>query len=94
MVTKTNKVVRTTEGVRDVLFDELDAYLSGKVLDEHANTVQKLTNAIMKTVAKDIEATKLLMFMNTGEDRPKSIADLNLNLILTGRGEEDETNKL
>ncbi len=82
------KVTRTTEGLREVLFDELDGFLRGQVDIEHADTVQKLTGAILKTVAKDIEATKLLLIMNAGKDQPKAIADLNLNLMLTSNAEK------
>jgi hypothetical protein len=74
---------KTTEGLRDILFDELDSFLKGKVDSDHVRTVTKATGAILATVAKDLEAAKLLHDMNTGRDQPRTIADLNLNLLLS-----------
>jgi hypothetical protein len=74
---------KTTEGLRDILFDELECFLTGKVDSEHVRTVTKATGAILATVAKDLEAAKLLHDMNAGKDRPRTIADLNLNLLLS-----------
>jgi hypothetical protein len=74
---------KTTEGLRDILFAELERYLTGEVDSEHVRTVTKATGAILATVAKDIEAAKLLHEMNEGRDQPRSIADLNLNLLLS-----------
>ncbi len=74
---------KTTEGLRDILFEELDGFLSGKFDSEHVRTVTKATGAILATVAKDLEAAKLLHDMNAGRDQPRTIADLNLNLLLS-----------
>ena len=74
---------RTTQGLRDVLFNELEMFLSGDVSSDHVATVTKATGAILATVAKDIEAAKLLNEMRKENDQPKSIADLHLNLMLT-----------
>lgn len=76
------KTSRTTEGLRNMLFDELDDFLTGKVDSEHVKTVSKISGAIMTTVSKDIEAAKLLKEVNEGRDQRKEIADLNLNLLL------------
>ena len=77
------KIERTTEGLRDMLFTELEGFLSGNVDSEHVKSVTKVAGAILQTVAKDIEAAKLLHEMNQGRDQPRSIADLRLNLLLT-----------
>ena len=74
---------RTTEGLREVLFNELESYLAGSVSDDHVKAVAKLTGSILATVAKDLEAAKMLHDMNRGIDQPKSIADLHLNILLT-----------
>lgn len=42
------KTVRTTEGLRDVLFQELDDFLEGKVDTNHVRTVTKATGAILQ----------------------------------------------
>ncbi len=75
--------VRTTQGLRDMIFDELDDFLNGKVDGEHVRTVTRATGAIISTVSKDLEAARLLKQMNEGRDQPRSIADLNLDLMLT-----------
>ena len=77
------KIKRTTEGLRDMLFVELERFLSGEVDSEHVKTVTKATGSILATVSIDLSASKLLQQMNEGRDQPRSIADLNLNLLLT-----------
>lgn len=76
---------RTTQGLRDMLFDELELLLAGKVDGEHVKAVTKVTGAILATVAKDLEAAKFLNEMKRGSDQPKAIADLNLNLLLVDK---------
>lgn len=77
-------VIRTTEGLRDILFNEIEDFLSGKVDSEHVKALTKVSGAIMTTVARDLEAAKLMREMNEGRESNKAIADLNLNLMLTG----------
>ena len=86
-------VIRTTEGLRDVLFDELDGFLAGKFDTEHAKTVTTITGSILNTVQKDLEAVKMLNVMNQGKDQPKAVADLALNLILTSHAKQGELKK-
>ena len=74
---------RTTEGLRDVLFDELRDFLTGTVDSEHVKSVTRCSGAILATVAKDLEAARLVADMRLGRDQPVSVADLNLNLLLT-----------
>jgi len=74
---------RTTEGLRDVLLDELENYINGLNTTERMETVSKAANAVCKTLVVDLEARKLMSKMNEGQDKPKSIADLNLNLTLS-----------
>lgn len=74
---------RSTEGLRDMLFNELDLFLDGKVDSDHVKSVTRITGSILATVAKDLEAKRLLMDMNYGKDQPRAIADIGLNLMLT-----------
>lgn len=74
---------RTTEGLRDLLFDELEGFLCGDFDHDHVKSVTRATGAILATVAKDLEAMKMLRELKDDTNRPQSIADLNLNLILT-----------
>ena len=64
-------------------------FLNGDVDGDHVKAVTSCSGAILATVAKDIEATKLLQSMKTGADQPKSIADLNLNLALTNESTKE-----
>ena len=82
-------IKKTTEGLRDLLFQEMEDFLSGKIDSDHVKTITKASGAIMTTVAKDLEAAKLMHMMNEGRDRNKTIADLNLNLMLTTKIKSD-----
>jgi len=82
------KVKKTTEGLRDLLFQEIEDFLEGKVDSDHVRTITKASGAIMTTVAKDLEAAKLLRQMNEGRDSNKAIADLGLNLMLNATDRE------
>lgn len=76
---------RTTEGLRDVLFAELESFLRGDVDGEHVKTVTRATGAILATVAKDLEAARLVADLRSQRDQPRSVADLNLDLLLVRR---------
>ena len=79
----TKKIERTTDGLRSMLLDELENYINGINTTERMETVTKATTAVCKTLVVDLEAKKMLERMNVGNDKPKSIADLNLNMMLT-----------
>ena len=76
-------VKKTTEGLRDLLFQEIEDFLGGKVDSDHVKTITKASGAIMTTVAKDLEAAKLIHSMNEGRDESKAIANLNLDIALS-----------
>ncbi len=78
----TKKIERTTEGLRDMLLNEMEDYINGLNTTERMETITKATTAVCKTLVVDLEARKMLDKINTGRDQPKSIADLNLNLAL------------
>ena len=76
------KIERTTEGLRDMLMNELENYLNGMTTTERMEVITKATTAVCKTLVVDLEARKMLERINNGRDQPKCIADLNLNLAL------------
>ncbi len=43
-------MVRTADGVLDVLYDEMDAFLDGDVDSKHASTVSRVANSIIKAI--------------------------------------------
>ena len=81
----TKKIERTTEGLRQMMLNELENYINGLNTTERMETINKATQAICKTLVVDLEARKMLERMKDGSDNPKSIADLNLNLSLESK---------
>lgn len=51
-------VVRTSAGLRDVMFDELDFVRNGDSNPTRANAVAKLCTGIMDSVRVDVEVAK------------------------------------
>ena len=82
------KIVKTTEGMREMLLNELEDYINGINTTERMEVVTKATAVICKTLVVDLEARKMVDRFNINKDNPKSIADLNLNLMLTKKEED------
>ena len=55
------KVVRTSLGLRNALFDELDALRDGKSNPQRASAMSKLAVQIINSVRMDIEFQKHVM---------------------------------
>ena len=53
-------VSRTSAGLRDAIFDEIDAIRSGQSNPTRANAVAKLANGIVETVRMEIDVQKHL----------------------------------
>lgn len=62
MVTKTSMpaVTRTSAGLRDALFDELDRMRSGETSASSANALARLSDQICNTIRMEIEVHKHL----------------------------------
>lgn len=75
---------RSTEGLRDVLFDTLEKFQSGKVDSAHVKAITSLTNGILATVAKDLEAIRLLDELQD-PNKPKSLGEMRLSLPLSAK---------
>ena len=58
--TEQPKVSRTSAGLRDAIFDEIDAIRNGKSNPTRANAVAKLANGIVETVRMEIDVQKHL----------------------------------
>jgi hypothetical protein len=74
-------VVRTSAGLRDALFDELDRMRTGKTNATNANAIARLAGGIVETVTMELEVHKQLSRIPgepspTGEQPrlPKAIA--------------------
>lgn len=71
---KPTSVVRTSSGLRDAIFDELDAIRSGESNPTRANAVAKLAAGIVDTVRMDVEVQKHIR-----QNAAKPVADLEQN---------------
>lgn len=58
--------VRTSKGLRDVLFEEIDALRSGKSTPARAHAVAKLASSIVETVEVEMAVHRM-----TGETKPE-----------------------
>lgn len=55
MTTHTSNVLRTSGGLRDALFDEIDALRSGESNAARARSVAMMANSILQSVNAEIE---------------------------------------
>lgn len=86
MANKTRKTIRTSEGLRDVLFDELDGIRDGSSTPGRAHAVCKLTTELIKTAQLEIEFYK---HITRGKDKD-SIPDTVLQLSADRNKEQKE----
>ena len=84
------KIGNTTEGLRVMLLKELEDYINGVNTTERMETVNKSVSVLCKTLVVDLEAKKMVDRFNSNKDQPKSIADLNLNLLLTSKKDDKQ----
>lgn len=63
--------VRTTEGLRDRLFDVLDDLSSGNITGQEAIAVCKVCSQIINSVNTEIEAWKHIFRHREGQDIPR-----------------------
>ena len=73
---------RTTTGLRDFLFDEMERMANGQIDVERLKVMSKAGDTILKSAAIDITVRKMLI-NEARNGEPKAVADLNLNLILS-----------
>ena len=70
-------VARTSAGLRDAIFDELDAIRNGNSNPTRANAVAKLASSIVETVRMEIEVSKHTHAM-AGKPEPQVTQNLPL----------------
>jgi hypothetical protein len=86
VVNKKFMVVRTSEGLRNILFSTLESYLSDEIDAERARTIVRVSDALMKSVAVDLEHTKVSIALETLAMRSGTDRQLKLNTVM-GSGE-------
>ena len=75
---------RTSEGLRSVLFDTLDKFISGEIDSVQAKTIAKLGDSLLKSVAIDLEHKRLMLDLVKDQDpnSTKTLANMNLDVIM------------
>lgn len=67
---KAKKIVRTASGLRDAMFDELDALRAGESNPQMAQAVAKLACQIVNSVKAEIEFHSHVRGLGIDEDVP------------------------
>lgn len=73
------KTVRSTRGLRDALFDEMDNLREGKTTPHIAAAMSKLAVQIINSVRLEIEYQRHIA------STPGTVEGLNINAILLGK---------
>lgn len=74
-VVSENPVARTSAGLRDALFDELDALRAGRTNPAQANATAKLSSSIIETVKMELDVQRHIG-KYAGQEN-KKLAELN-----------------
>lgn len=77
-------ITRTSAGLRDAIFDELDAIRNGSSNPTRANAVAKLAGSIVETVRMEVEVQRHARQVGT---QPQSVAGSAIGLPLALGGE-------
>lgn len=78
-------IARTSAGLRDAIFDEIDAIREGTSNPTRANAVAKLAAGVVETVRMELEVQRHLRNLSAEEKERASTAQLPQPLAL-GRG--------
>ena len=73
-VSNITKIPKTTEGLRDALFDEINALRAGKSNPQHARVLCQLADKVIDSIRVQIQYGRLL------NDKEKSKAQSNVQL--------------
>lgn len=73
------KIIRTSAGLRDALFDELDSLRAGTTNPAKANAVAKLADQVIATVKMELDVQKhIAKFKPSASTGPALGAPVNL----------------
>lgn len=75
------KIERSSAGLRDALFDELDGLRDGSVNATKANATAKIASAIVDTVTMEIAAYKILSKQPANPVMDSKLPPLSLGAI-------------
>lgn len=71
-------IVRTSAGLRNALFDELDGIRAGTSNTARANAVAKLAGQLVETVRMELEVQRHMAKMPKDTEPPKAITAVPL----------------
>jgi hypothetical protein len=83
-------VERTSDGLRDALFDEIENIRNEETTPQRANALSKLAAQIISTVNMEIEFHKHVQKMKDGEPQARTQLDLGRRAI-GGSNDENGT---
>lgn len=75
-------IIRTSAGLRDAIFDEIDAIRNGSSNPTRANAVAKLATGIVETVRMELEVQRHLRNVVPGTSEPATHSILGSPLAL------------
>lgn len=81
---------RSTTGIRDFIFDEMERLANGQSDVERLKAMSKAGDTILKSAALDISVKKMINEQSQGRDQPKAVADMNLNIMLSDQVKHDD----
>lgn len=73
-------IVRTSAGLRDAIFDEIDGIRNGSSNPTRANAVAKLAAGVVETVRMELEVQKHLRLHKPAEQMPANALGVPLAL--------------
>ena len=76
MMTKSTK--RTTSGLREVLFDQIDGLISGEITPQQAKAVSGLASQVVSVTRLEMEAARFISDGRMSEAGSKKLVDVSL----------------
>lgn len=75
-MTKATK--RTTSGLREVLFDQIDGLISGKITPQQAKAVSGLASQVVSVTRLEMEAARFISDGRMADSGTKKLVDVSL----------------
>lgn len=73
-----SKIKRTTQGLREVLFDQLDGLVTGKVTPQQAKAVSGLASQVVSVTKLEMEAARFISDGRMAENDTKKLGEVKL----------------
>lgn len=69
---------RTTSGLREVLFDQIDGLISGKITPQQAKAVSGLASQVVSVTRLEMEAARFISDGRMTDNSTKKLVDVSL----------------